>query len=31
MLLQKIFEIKKLFMLEIPRAYCGMADGRKMG
>jgi hypothetical protein len=31
MLLRKIFEIKKPFMPEVPRAYCGIADGRKMG
>jgi hypothetical protein len=30
-LLRKIFEIKKPFMPEIPRAYRGIADGRKMG
>jgi hypothetical protein len=31
MLLRKMFEIKKPFMPEVPRAYCGIADGRKMG
>jgi len=31
MLLRKIFEIKKLFMPEIPRAYWGIAHGREMG
>jgi len=31
MLLRRIVEIKKPFMPETPRAYCGIADGRKMG